>query len=158
MEWATAPLKKYADFTGRARRKEYWSFVLLYIAAFVLTSLVDRLAGLRGMIGPYGPFTALLLLALLMPALAVGVRRLHDTGRSGWWLLAAYGPMILSMLLPLAGIVQPMLAMILLWIAGAGTILLIVFLVLEGTKGPNAYGPDPKSPDGAAAGRDPISR
>src|SRR5687768_2505913 len=116
MEWALLPLKKYADFTGRSRRQEYWSFVLFYIAAFVLASLVDRLAGLRGMIGPYGPFTALLLLALLVPALAVGVRRLHDTERSGWWLLAAYGPMILSMLLPLAGIVQPLLAMILLWI------------------------------------------
>ena len=150
MEWAMMPLRKYADFTGRARRREYWSFVLLYIAAFVLASLVDRLAGLRGMIGPYGPFTALVLLALLLPAVAVGVRRLHDTGRSGWWLLAAYGPLILSMLLPLAGIVQPRLAMILLVIAGAGSILLIVFLVLEGTKGPNPYGPDPKAAEGAA--------
>ena len=150
MEWAILPLRKYADFTGRARRKEYWSFVLLYIAVFVAASLADRLADLRGMVGPYGPFTALALLALAVPAVAAGVRRLHDTGRSGWWLLAAYGPLILSTLLPLAGIVQPLLAMILLWIAGAGTILLIVFLVLEGTKGPNAYGPDPKAADAAA--------
>lgn len=151
MEWAILPLKKYADFTGRARRREYWSFVLLYIVVFALASLVDRFAGLRGMIGPYGPFTALVLLALLLPAIAVGVRRLHDTGRSGWWLLAAYGPVILSMLLPLAGIVQPQLAMILLVIAGAGSILLIVFLVLEGTKGPNQFGPDPKAAQDASA-------
>ena len=150
MEWATLPLKKYADFTGRARRKEYWSFVLLYVVIFALASLIDRFAGLRGMVGPYGPFTALVLLALVVPAVAVGIRRLHDTNRSGWWLLAAYGPLILSTVLGLAGIVQPSLAMILLVIAGAGSILLIVFLVIEGTKGPNAYGPDPKATDGAA--------
>lgn len=150
MEWAIIPFKKYADFTGRARRKEYWSFVLLYVVVFAVASLVDRFAGLRGMIGPYGPLTALVLLALVVPAIAVGIRRLHDTDRSGWWLLAAYGPLILSTLLPLAGVVQPTLALILLVIAGAGSILLIVFLVLEGTKGPNRYGPDPKAAEGAA--------
>ena len=152
MEWAILPLKKYADFTGRARRKEYWSFVLLYVVIFAAASLIDRFAGLRGMIGPYGPFTFLVLIALVVPAVAVGVRRLHDTNRSGWWLLAAYGPLILSTLLSLAGTVQPTLAMILLVIAGAGSILLIVFLVLEGTKGPNAYGPDPKAAEAPAAG------
>jgi uncharacterized membrane protein YhaH (DUF805 family) len=148
MEWATLPLKKYADFAGRARRKEYWSFVLLYVVLFAAASLVDRFAGLRGMVGPYGPLTALVLLALAVPAIAVGIRRLHDTGRSGWWLMAAYGPLILSTLLSLAGIVQPMLAMLLLLLAGAGSILLIVFLVMEGTQGPNAYGPDPKGAEG----------
>jgi uncharacterized membrane protein YhaH (DUF805 family) len=152
MEWAALPLKRYADFAGRARRKEYWWFVLLYVVAFVLASLVDLMAGLRGMIGPYGPLTAVVLLALLVPSVAVGVRRLHDIDRSGWWLLAAYAPLILSMLLPLAGIVQPTLALILLVVAGAGFILLLVFSVLEGTKGPNRYGPDPKGAEAAAPG------
>lgn len=152
MGWAILPLRKYADFAGRARRREYWSFVLLYVLMFALASLLDRFSGLRGMVGPYGPFTFLVLLGLVVPAVAVGVRRLHDTNRTGWWLLAAYGPLILSTLLSVAGIVQPTLAMILLVAAGAGSILLIVFLVLEGTKGPNAYGPDPKAAEGGAAG------
>lgn len=152
MEWAIMPLRKYADFTGRARRREYWSFVLLYVVIFALASLIDRFAGLRGMVGPYGPFTALVLVALLVPAVAVGVRRLHDTGRTGWWLIAAYGPLILSTLLSTAGMAQPNLALILLLLAGAGSILLIVLLVMDGTKGPNAYGADPKGSQGAAAG------
>jgi uncharacterized membrane protein YhaH (DUF805 family) len=152
MEWAMLPLRNYADFTGRSRRKEYWWFVLLYIVAFVLASLVDLVAGLRGMIGPYGPLTALVLLALVVPSVAVGVRRLHDIDRSGWWLLAAYVPLILSMLLPLAGIVQPTLALILLLVACIGFILLLVFSVMEGTRGPNRYGPDPKAAEGPAAG------
>jgi uncharacterized membrane protein YhaH (DUF805 family) len=150
MEWAILPLRKYAEFAGRARRREYWSFVLLYIVAFALALLIDFYAGLRGMVGPYGPLTALALLALLVPSVAVGARRLHDIDRSGWWLLAAYAPWILSLLLPLAGIVQPTLALILLLVAGAGFILLIVFSVLEGTRGPNRYGPDPKAAEGAA--------
>jgi uncharacterized membrane protein YhaH (DUF805 family) len=145
MEWAIMPLRKYADFGGRARRKEYWSFVLLYVAAFVAASLLDMAAGLRGMVGPYGPFTALVLIVLLLPAVAVAIRRLHDIDRSGWWLLAAYGPLILSTALSLAGIVQPVLAMILLLVAAAGSILLIVFLATDGTKGPNRYGNDPKA-------------
>lgn len=150
MEWAMLPLRKYADFAGRARRKEYWPFVLLYIVAFVVASFVDLFAGLRGMVGPYGPLTALVLLGLAVPSVAVGVRRLHDIDRSGWWLLAAYVPMILSMLLPLAGIVEPTLVLILLLAACAGFLLLLVFSVLEGTSGPNRYGPDPKGAAGAA--------
>lgn len=128
MEWATLPLKKYADFTGRSRRKEYWSFFLLCLVGAVVLSLVDGILGMGGMIGGvYGPLTTLFLLALLVPSIAVGIRRLHDTDRSGWWILIALVPFV-------------------------GGLILLVFYVLEGTRGPNQYGPDPKGAEGAAAG------
>src|SRR5262245_63648211 len=87
MEWATLPLKRYAEFTGRSRRKEYWMFVLLSIGIYLIASILDRISGMNGMIaGTYGPITALVTLGLLVPSLAVSIRRLHDSDRSGWWL------------------------------------------------------------------------
>src|ERR1044072_3657480 len=92
MEWATLPLKRYAEFTGRSRRKEYWMFILLCIVVGIVLYFIDGLLGLRGMVGPYGPLFLLFELAILVPSIAVGIRRLHDTNRSGWWLLILYGP------------------------------------------------------------------
>ena len=120
MEWATLPLKKYAEFNGRSRRKEYWMFVLLCIGLVIVTTILDRILGLGH--GTYGPITALLWLGLLIPSIAVGVRRLHDTDKSGWWILIALIPLI-------------------------GAIILIVFYVTDGTRGPNQYGSDPKADD-----------
>ena len=147
MEWATLPLKKYAEFEGRSRRKEYWMYVLLLIVVGIVIGVVERALGLAALVGPYGPITALFMLATLVPSLAVGVRRLHDTNRSGWWLLIGYGPLILSLLLPLLGMAGIGLAMIVPLIALVGFIVLLVFMVLEGTRGPNQYGPDPKGED-----------
>jgi uncharacterized membrane protein YhaH (DUF805 family) len=119
MEWATLPLKKYAEFTGRARRKEYWMFVLLVFAIYVVAAIIDGILGMGGMIaGAYGPLMTIAALALLVPSIAVGIRRLHDTNRSGWWMLIGLIPIV-------------------------GSIILLVFFVLEGTRGPNQYGPDP---------------
>lgn len=151
MEWATLPLKRYAEFTGRSRRKEYWMFVLLCVGIAIVLYLIESLLHLRGMIGPYGPLMLLFELAILVPSIAVGIRRLHDTNRSGWWLLVCYAPALLSMLLPILGIVNLSLAMILSIVSLIGAIVLIVFFVLEGTKGPNQYGPDPKGAEGVAA-------
>ena len=124
MEWATLPLKKYADFTGRARRKEYWSFWLLTLVAYFLASLVGSILG--------DLISSLLVLAVavgfFIPSLAAGVRRLHDTNRSGWWLLISLVPIV-------------------------GSIILIVFLATDGNRGPNDYGPDPKMVDGGVAER-----
>ena len=150
MEWATLPLKKYAQFDGRSRRKEYWMYVLLLIVVGIVVGIVESILGLTGMVGPYGPISALFMLATLVPSLAVGVRRLHDTNRSGWWLLVGYGPFILYLCLMLAGMLQ--IAMIVALVALIGFIVLLVFMVLEGTKGPNQYGPDPKGAEGTAAG------
>ena len=150
MEWATLPLKKYAEFQGRSRRKEYWMYVLLLVVVGIVIGIVEGILGLRGMVGPYGPISALFMLATLVPSLAVGVRRLHDTNRSGWWLLVGYGPFLLSLCLMLLGIAQ--FAMILSILALVGFVVLLVFMVLEGNKGPNQYGPDPKAGEAAPAG------
>jgi uncharacterized membrane protein YhaH (DUF805 family) len=119
--WMQQPLKKYADFNGRARRMEYWMFVLLNIAVSVAATIVDTILGMGGMIGGiYGPVTCLAFLALLIPGIAVAARRLHDQDKSGWWLLIGFVPII-------------------------GGIVLLVFMFLEGTRGDNQYGPDPKA-------------
>ena len=121
MEWATLPLKRYAEFTSRSRRKEYWMFLLLSIGIYIIASILDGIAGLNGMIaGRYGPVTALVALGLLVPSLAVSVRRLHDSDRSGWWLLLGLVPIF-------------------------GEIIVLVFMVLRGTRGANRFGADPKA-------------
>lgn len=118
IDWATRPLKKYADFTGRAPRAEYWWFVLLYVVGYFVASILDSILSLGSMFYAYGPITLLFLLAILVPSLAVGARRLHDTDRSGWWLLIGLIPLI-------------------------GAIVLLVFFVSEGTQGSNQYGENP---------------
>ena len=114
MNWYLDVLRKYAVFEGRARRKEYWMFVLFnLIVAFVL-------AIIEGMIGTGGFIGAVYALAVFVPNLAVAVRRLHDTGRSGWFLLIGLIPLI-------------------------GIIVLIVFFVQESQPGANKWGPNPKT-------------
>jgi uncharacterized membrane protein YhaH (DUF805 family) len=127
MEWATLPLQKYADFTGRSRRKEYWSFFLLYLAVMIVASIIDAMLGFGSLLFLYGPLATLAVLALIVPSLAVGARRLHDTGRSGWWLLIAFVPLI-------------------------GGIVLLVFFATEGMRGDNLYGPDPMAGEARAIG------
>jgi uncharacterized membrane protein YhaH (DUF805 family) len=123
IDWAKRPLQKYADFSGRAPRAEYWWFYLFSTVAVIITMVIDSIIGSNFGGTGYGIVTALIGLALILPSIAVGVRRLHDTDRSGWWLLIAFVPLI-------------------------GVIVLLVFLVTEGTLGDNRYGPNPY---GAAA-------
>ena len=126
MEWMLMPLRRYADFSGRSRRKEYWMFTLfnllvssavgvlalaLFLADFSESAMVAILYPVLGLAGLYG-------LAAIVPGLAVTIRRLHDTDRSGWWLLVGLVPVI-------------------------GPLLLLAFYVTEGTLGPNRFGPDP---------------
>lgn len=113
MNWYLEVLKKYAVFTGRARRKEYWMFVLFNIIIVLVLGFIESLVGGPGVIG------ALYSLAVLIPSIAVAVRRLHDTDRTGWWILLLLIPFI-------------------------GAIVLFVFMVLDGTPGQNKYGPNPK--------------
>ena len=111
--------KKYACFSGRARRQEYWLFVLFnFIAAFVVGFIGGILAGATGVAAFAFPGT-IYNLAVLIPGFAVLFRRLHDRGRSGWWWLIAFIPLI-------------------------GWIVLIVFCCLDSQPGDNQYGPNPK--------------
>ncbi len=92
IDWAKRPLERYADFSGRAPRAEYWWYFLGTLIAYLVVSIIENVVGLDGMIGPYGPLSLILMLGLLVPGLAVTVRRLHDTDRSGWWVLIAVVP------------------------------------------------------------------
>jgi uncharacterized membrane protein YhaH (DUF805 family) len=142
MEWMLMPLKRYAEFSGRSRRKEYWMYLLGLIIVAILLGVIEGAAGLTQMIGPYGPLSALLILGTFVPSLAVGVRRLHDTDRTGWWILLPLVPEILAIAMLMTGNLAA--AGMLGIAAGILAIVLLVFMVLDGTKGPNKYGPDPK--------------
>ena len=147
IDWATRPLKKYADFTGRAPRAEFWWFYLGTLVAYLVAMIVDSLVGIE-LLGPYGLFTLLIAVALILPGLAATVRRLHDTNRSGWWVLIAVVPyFIMGVMMgrsmasgDTAGMASAGLVGL---IALAGGIAMIVFMVLPGNKGDNRFGPDP---------------
>src|SRR4051794_40906549 len=95
VDWAKRPLQKYADFSGRAPRAEYWWYALALIVAGIVLGIIEGMVGLKGMVfGIYGPFTLLIWLGTIVPSLAVGIRRLHDTDRSGWWMLLVVPYMI----------------------------------------------------------------
>ena len=118
MESYFLPWKKYAVFSGRATREEHWMFVLGNIIIVLVLAVIEGIAG----IAPETEESVLGLLyglAILIPSYAVAARRLHDTGRSGWWLLLTPVPI-------------------------AGIIVIVVFLVLDSQPGDNEYGPNPK--------------
>ena len=119
MSWYLQALKKYAVFSGRSRRMEYWYFVLFNIIVSIVLGVIDGLLGTSGSYAGAGLLSGIYGLAVLIPSLAVTVRRLHDTDRTGWWILIALVPLI-------------------------GVIVLLVFALLEGTPGNNQYGPNPK--------------
>ena len=88
MNWYLSVLKKYAVFTGRARRQEYWMFLLFNIIIMVVLAVIEVVIGTWGILG------MVYALAVLLPSIGVTIRRLHDTGRAGWWILIALVPAI----------------------------------------------------------------
>ncbi|HXZ54118.1 MAG TPA: DUF805 domain-containing protein [Burkholderiales bacterium] len=120
MNWFVVALKNYAVFSGRSRRSEYWYFVLFYLIIYVVLAFVDGIAGTFNSRSGAGLFTTIFALGLLIPSLSVSVRRLHDTDRSGWWLLIGLIPLI-------------------------GVIVLIVFFAQDSGAGTNRFGPNPKA-------------
>ena len=127
MQWYLKVLRQYADFNGRARRTEFWMFVLFSAIISIVLGVLDSLLGLTFVEGTTSGWLGLLYsLAVLLPSLGVTARRLHDTNRSGWWMLIGLIPII-------------------------GGIVLIVFTATAGNVGANAYGPDPKAQIGNPA-------
>ncbi len=112
MEYFMDAMKRYADFSGRARRKQYWMFILFYVILSIVVNIVDGILGTMLL-------SAILTLVMIVPSLAIGARRLHDTGRSGWWQLIYLVTLI-------------------------GLIVMIVFLVQD-SHPDNDYGPNPKA-------------
>ncbi len=106
-------MKSWKDFSGRARRREYWMFVLFNVIFGIVANIIDGIIGTNGLIG------GLYSLVVLVPALAVSVRRLHDVGKSGWWILICLVPVI-------------------------GALYFLYLTILEGQQGTNEYGPNPK--------------
>ena len=132
MEWMILPYKRYFDFSGRSRRKEYWLFTLLYVLVILFFAgiMVAGVVGLEKNETPGLTFwfglagMILFLLASLIPSIAVAVRRFHDQNQSGWLYLLGFIPSI-------------------------GGLIVMVFMCLDGTKGENRFGPDPKDPASA---------
>jgi uncharacterized membrane protein YhaH (DUF805 family) len=122
MHWYLDVLKKYAVFDGRARRTEFWMFFLFNVIVGFVLNIIDNVSGLAKAMNGVGPLGTLYFLAVLVPYLAVGARRLHDTNRSGWWLLLLLIPCI-------------------------GAIILLIWFVQDSDPGTNAYGPNPKAPE-----------
>lgn len=89
MDWYLGVWKKYAVFDGRARRKEYWMFFLFNLLASWILVFLDNALGLADSAGN-GPLDGLYSLAVLLPSIAVGIRRMHDTDHSGWWILVPF--------------------------------------------------------------------
>jgi uncharacterized membrane protein YhaH (DUF805 family) len=125
----------YFDFNGRARRADFWWYVLAVLVITIVLAIIDRLIGTNIL-------TALLSLALLLPNLGIGVRRLHDIGKSGWWIVLPLAPWLLMLISFL--MFQWTLAMILGVVTLACWVLLIYWYAQPGTAGQNPYGPDPK--------------
>lgn len=119
MEWYLKGLKQYADFSGRARRKEYWMFTLFNVIFAIVAMILDNVLGIAMEESGYGPIYGLYALALFIPGLAVAVRRLHDVGKSGWFFLVILIPII-------------------------GAIWLIALFCTEGEAKANKWGSNPK--------------
>ncbi|MBD8081326.1 DUF805 domain-containing protein [Chryseobacterium caseinilyticum] len=120
MKWYLKVLKQYADFNGRARRTEYWMYLLFNMIFAAVAAVLDNILGLKFSPEiPYGYIYLLYGLAVFLPGLGVAVRRLHDVGKSGWFMLIALIPII-------------------------GGIWLIVLMATDGTPGRNEYGVNPK--------------
>jgi len=125
--WFSQALSKYADFSGRARRKEYWYFSLALFISYILAGAVDTFLHLGFSEEPgfsRGWLSLAVSLFFLIPSLSVSIRRLHDLDKSGWWLLLQLIPLI-------------------------GPIIVLVWFCFQGTTGSNRFGPDPLgfSPD-----------
>jgi len=137
LEWMLLPYKRYVDFSGRSRRKEYWLFLLFFAIVYAICFALIFSGGFGGVdpatgqqigfggLGMVGMgLLGIFVLGSFLPALAVQVRRFHDQDKSGWFVLLSFIPYV-------------------------GGIIVLVFMCLEGTRGPNRFGPDPKDPTGA---------
>jgi len=118
MNWYFAVLKNYVGFSGRARRKEFWMFMLFHVIASFVFGFIDGLLGMSSPKTGLGPICGLYILATFLPGLAVQIRRLHNTNRSGWFSLIGIIPYV-------------------------GPIIVLVLCAMKGTEGDNDYGEDP---------------
>lgn len=118
MNWFIHCVKNYASFSGRAGRSEYWHFVLMYVLIMVFLTIIDAIIGRLDTQTGVGLLSSIFGFTMLLPGLGVGIRRLHDIGRAGWWLLISVVPVV-------------------------GSIVLLIFAVTKGDVAANQYGEPP---------------
>ena len=155
----SAFFSNYANFQGRTRRSGYWWVVLFMVIVSIVIALVDRFAfaGLwpqNLLDAGFGPISAVFFLIVAIPSLALGVRRLHDVGRSGWWLvLPAVPGAAQSAVIGLGGAaaMTSFLSIALGFLTLAASIVLFVFYIKDSQPGANSYGPNPKGVEAAGA-------
>lgn len=145
MEYMILPFKRYAEFSGRSRRMEFWMFMLLNVIVYTVLAMIvfgasgvaafadptAADAGFGALFGGVGLLLVVYALAVLIPSIAVSVRRLHDRDMSGWWYLG----FVVASMIPIVGFLA--------------SIAFLVIMALPGTPGPNRFGPDPKDPTSA---------
>lgn len=119
MNWYLEVLKKYVILEGRAQRQEYWYFILCNLVITVVLMGIDMLIGQFNELTGLGLLSGIYTMLVMLPGLSVTVRRLHDTGRSGWWALLGIIPLL-------------------------GGLVLLVFMALDSEPGPNRFGPNPR--------------
>lgn len=146
------PFRRWRDYSGRARRREFWTYAFLTFAAMKAAGFLEDLLGLTS-VNDAGEtdasLRAIVLLGLMIPGLAVSVRRLHDSDRAGWWLLLPVAPLLIV----IAGVIGGFDSDALFWPAAAtgvgGPLVLLGLMCIPGTRGPNRFGADPR-PDSLA--------
>jgi uncharacterized membrane protein YhaH (DUF805 family) len=170
MELMFQPLKRYVDFNGRSRRTEYWLWFLFQIIASIVFGVLKSIIGNTAEI-----LNFIFSLAILLPTIAVGVRRFHDVNRTGWWILFPFAVFVVAMVvffsingasfinnmksfadigpnptpdqaMAMLTALAPMAWVFLVWFAAG--VVTFVFQVTDGTPGPNRFGPDPKGRGG----------
>ncbi|MGR5275105.1 DUF805 domain-containing protein [Vibrio rotiferianus] len=118
-DWYYKVILNYTNFNGRARRQEYWYFTLVNVLVNLVMGIIDRVIGSVMQMDNFGFFGVIYALFIMIPSIAVTVRRLHDSGRTGWWALIAFVPAI-------------------------GILVLLYFLIQDSEEGSNQYGVSPK--------------
>ncbi|WP_411065185.1 DUF805 domain-containing protein [Vibrio rotiferianus] len=118
-DWYYKVILNYTNFNGRARRQEYWYFTLVNVLVNLVMGIIDRVIGSVMQMDNFGFFGVIYALFIMIPSIAVTVRRLHDSGRTGWWALIAFVPVI-------------------------GILVLLYFLIQDSEEGSNQYGVNPK--------------
>ncbi len=118
-DWYYKVILNYTNFNGRARRQEYWYFTLVNVLVNLVMGIIDRVIGSVMQMDNFGFFSVIYALFIMIPSIAVTVRRLHDSGRTGWWALIAFVPVI-------------------------GILVLLYFLIQDSEEGSNQYGVSPK--------------
>ena len=141
MNWIINPLKNYAGFSERARRAEFWTFLAFATTLQLAARYIDEWRQAETIAAGMGIFELCVTLTLLLPTVAVVVRRLHDSGRSGFWLFLGYGPLALINL-PMA--VDQSMSLVLSGAVIMGVGALFIILLLPGNGNQNRYGADPR--------------